>query len=78
MVNAIMENENKSFTNISFFSELMVAEHCACHYNLRKTVKVLAKPFLFSTIVFNMMRFLAIHQFKAGKTIIKESYRSLT
>ena len=57
MLNAAMENENKSSTNISiFFFEIMVAEHGACNHDLRKDIKILVRPFLFSIKVFNIMK----------------------
>ena len=76
----MMGCENESLTNISiffFFSEIVVPEHAICEHDLRKEIK-LVKTFLFSIIVFNMMKLAATLQFKAGKTMIKESHRGLT
>ena len=79
MLNTMMENENKRFTNISiFFSKIMVTEHSVCYHDLRKVIKLLVKPFWFSIIIFHMMmKLLAIFQVKTGKTLIKESYRRI-
>ena len=55
----------------------MVPEHAICEHDLRKEIK-LVKTFLFSIIVFNMMKLAATLQFKAGKTMIKELHRGLT
>ena len=59
MLNAILENENKSYTNISIFSEIIVANGVCCH-DLWEVIKILVKTFLFSIIVFNKMKLLAI------------------
>ena len=74
----MIENESKSFTNISTFFEIMVVEHGVCDHDLRKVIKILVKTFLFFIIEFDMMKFLAIIQVKAVKTMIKESNRGLT
>ena len=54
----------------------MVAEHGLCDHDRRKVINILVKTFLFSIIVFNMIKLLAIRQVKVGKTMIKESYKS--
>lgn len=53
----------------------MVAEHGVYDHDLRKKIKILVEPFLFSILVFNMVNLLAILQVNAGKTMIKESHR---
>ena len=62
----------KSLTNISIIYEIIVAKHVICNHELRKEIKIVQKTFLFSIIVFKMMRLLAIRQVKAGKTMTKE------
>ena len=75
----MIENEHKSFTNILiFFSEIMVAKHGVCGHDFRKEIKILVQTFFLSIIVFNMMQNLPMLQVKAGKPMIKESYRGLT
>ena len=54
-----------------FFSGMVVAEHGVGDHHLRKGIKILVKFFLFSIIVFTMMKPLAELQVKAGKTITK-------
>ena len=63
-----MKGESKSFANVSiFFSESMVVEHDICDHDLRKEIKILIKLlFLFSKIVYNIMKLLAKVQVKAG------------
>ena len=78
MLNAMMNNENKTFTKVFFFSETMVTEYGVCDHDLRKEIKILVKLFLLSIIVFNTMNLLAILEVKVGKTMIKESYRDIT
>ena len=56
---------------VIFFSEMVVAEHGVCDHDLRKGIKILAKLFLLSIIVFTMMKPLAELPVKAGKTITK-------
>ena len=56
MLNTMMENENASFANIS----IPFLRSCAQH-DLRKGIKILAKPlFSFSITVFNMMKLLVV------------------
>lgn len=45
MLNAMMDNENKHFTNISIFSEIIVQEYGVCDHNLKKERKILLKTF---------------------------------
>ena len=52
-----------------FFFEIM--------HDLREAINALIKTLLFSIIVFNMNKFLATLQVKAGKTMIKRSCRGL-
>ena len=68
-----MENESKCFTNVSIIFSKILVDH-----DLRKQIKILLKPFLFSIRVFNLIKLIAILQVKAGKTEIKESYVSIT
>ena len=46
-------------------------------HDLREAINALIKTLLFSIIVFNMNKFLATLQVKAGKTMIKRSCRGL-
>ena len=69
MLNAMMENENKIFTNISIFCVIIVAEHGVCDHDDQNIVK----NFLVFTIVINMINFLAMVQVKTGKTMITRS-----
>ena len=48
----------------------MVGEHGVYDHDLRKQIKTLVKPFLFSIIVFDMMKLVAIFQDKASKIMI--------
>lgn len=64
------------FANISFF--FWNRSRKTWCYDLRKDNKVLVKPVLFAIIAFNMMKLPIILQIKAGKTMIKESYRGIT
>ena len=41
MSSTMMENENKSFTNISIFSEIMFADHGICDYDLMKEINMI-------------------------------------
>ena len=56
MLNAMMENENRSFTTISIFYEIIVAEHGVCDHDLRKEVRILVKNF-FSIVAFNRFNY---------------------
>ena len=48
MLNAVMENKNKIFANIScFLSEFMVTDHGNCDHDLRKEIKILVKSLFF-------------------------------
>ena len=68
--NIMMKNENKSFTKISNFPEIMVADHCISNHYLWKRIKILVKLlFFFSVLILNMMKLLA----EAGKNIITKS-----
>ena len=40
MLNTMIENEHKSFTNVSIFSEILVADHGLCDHDLRKEIKI--------------------------------------
>ena len=47
ILNPMMENEQKSFTNISIFSGSMVADHCRCAHDLRKEIVSNSITFVF-------------------------------
>ena len=68
------ENQ-KNYAAATIFYEIMVAEHGVYDHDLRKKIKILVEPFLFTILVFNMVNHLAILQVNAGKTMIKESHR---
>ena len=56
----MMENEHKSFTDISIFSEVKVADHCIYDHDTSKDMKIIVKLlFLFFFIIFNEMKLLA-------------------
>ena len=42
MLNVTMDNEQKNFTNLSIFSEILVAHRSIYHHNLRKEIKIIA------------------------------------
>ena len=69
MLSPMMENKNIIFTVSIFFAEIIVK---ADHSDLKKKIEILVKDlFWSSTIAFNMIKFLAILQVKARKTMIK-------
>ena len=41
MLDTVMENENKIFTNILIFSKIMIADHGLCDQNLRKEINII-------------------------------------
>ena len=65
MLNAKMENKT-IFLLIFRSSEIIIAEYGVCDHDLRKEIKILVKPFLFSIILYNM-KLLAILQVKQVK-----------
>ena len=69
MLSPMMENKNIIFTVSIFFAEIIVK---ADHSDLKKKIEILVKDlFWSSTIAFNTIKFLAILQVKARKTMIK-------
>ena len=56
--------KRKFYSCFDLFSEVMVADHDICDHDLRKEIKMLAKPF--------DMKHLAILQVTASKAVIKE------
>ena len=56
------------FTNISIFSEIIVADHGICNHDLMKEIKTIEYLLLlFFVIVFNMMTFLKLKHVKLGQ-----------
>ena len=41
MLNTMMENKHKSFTDIFYFSEILVAYHGICNYDLKKEIETM-------------------------------------
>lgn len=41
MLNTMMKIKNKSFIDILIFSEIMVADHDICNYDLKKEIKMI-------------------------------------
>ena len=75
MLNTMMEDERKSFITISIFSEIIMENNRICDHDHRKGMKIINELlFLFSVIVFNMMKLLP--KVKIGKTMIKESNKA--
>ena len=69
MLSPMIENKNIIFTVSIFFAEIIVkADHSDS--DLKKKIEILVK-LLFWSIAFNMIKFLAILQVKARKTMIK-------
>ena len=69
MLSPMIENKNIIFTVSLFFAEIIVkADHSDS--GLKKKIEILVK-LLFWSIAFNMIKFLAILQVKARKTMIK-------
>ena len=60
MLNTMMENENTSFVNILIPFLRSSSQQC-CEHDLMKEIEILAKlVFLFSIILFNMMKLLVM------------------
>lgn len=72
MLNNMMENEHKSFTNTSIFSGNMLPSSFKTIISERGSNSNLPS-FLFTPVGFNMMKLLA--KVKAGKTMIKKSHK---
>ena len=71
MLSPMIENKNIIFTVSIFFAEIIVkADHSDS--DLKKKIEILVKLLFWSSaIAFNMIKFLAILQVKARKTMIK-------
>ena len=41
MLNIMKENGRKSFTNVSVFSEIIVADHGICDHDIRKEIRII-------------------------------------
>ena len=68
MLNTVMKNKHKRFTNISIFSEIIVA--CMCEHSLRKEIRTVVYLFLLYGQVFKMMKLKT--KSKEGKTMVKD------
>ena len=72
----MIENKSKSFTNNLIFFQGSWSNGRRSWYVWKEVGTIGKLSFLYSVVVFNVMKLLPKLQVKAGKTMINESYRT--